>query len=220
MTEAGQTVLGQKGTCRNRADGKSPAGFGQMENGSKRLSPFDTTLCRSQSGGQSINFDFPTWLKWYKVMAAFELLHLLPLAASTRTPLLHCKYEGHVLPFFKVVMSRILKLSCVILNQLYRMVSRKSSHEQLWLVTAYSTLWPKSLLCGRVWSSALCELRQKNQRKSTNGTAGLSHVLCACNIIYPISWNLLDTWKDRSNKLNTTGLFIASGHFDTPLNSG
>ena len=59
-TGAGQTVLGQKGTCRNRADGKSPAGFGQMENGSKRLSPFDTTLCRSQSGGQSINFDFPT----------------------------------------------------------------------------------------------------------------------------------------------------------------
>ena len=130
--EAGQTVLGQKGTCRNRADGKSPAGFGQMENGSKRLSPFDTTLCRSQSGGQSINFDFPTWLtpakdggnwenvplKWYKVMAAFKLLHLLPLATSTRTPLLHCKYEGHVLPFFKVVMSRILKLSCVILNQL------------------------------------------------------------------------------------------------------
>ena len=53
------------------------------------------------------------------------------LAASTRTPLLHCKYEGHVLPFFKVVISKILKLSCVILNQLYKMVSRKSSHGQL-----------------------------------------------------------------------------------------
>ena len=212
VREAGQTVLGQKGTCRNRADGKSPAGFGQMENGSKRLSPFDTTLCRSQSGGQSINFDFPTWLtpakdggkwenvplKWYKVMAAFELLHLLPLAASTRTPLLHCKYEGHVLPFFKVVMSRILKLSCVILNQLYRMVSRKSSHEQLWLVTAYSTLWPKSLLCGRVVICFVWTAPEQSKKMDK------WHVPCACNIIYPISWNLLDTWKDRSNKLNTT----------------
>ena len=59
-----------------------------------------------------------------------------------------------------------------------------------------------------VWSSALCELRQNNQRKSSNGTAGLSHVPCTCNIIYPISWNLLDTWKDRSNKLNSSFLFV------------
>ena len=61
-----------------------------------------------------------------------------------------------------------------------------------------------------VWSSALCELRQNNQRKLTNGTAGLSHMPCACNIIYPISWNLLDTWKDRSNKLNTSFPFVQS----------
>ena len=93
--EAGQTVLGQKGTCRNRADGKSPAGFGQMENGSKRLSPFDTTLCRSQSGGQSINFDFPTWLtpakdgsKWENVETWFCIM----MFWESHTKLANCVY--------------------------------------------------------------------------------------------------------------------------------
>ena len=164
----------------------------------KKTSPFDTTRCRSQSGGQSINFDFPTWLtpakdggKWEKVMAAFKLLHLLPLAASTRTPLLHCKYEGHVLPFFKVILSRILKLSCVILNQLYRMVSRKSSHEQLWLVTAYSTLWPKSLLCGRV---VICFVWTAPEQSKKIDKLHCGFVTCAVRLQHHLS-NFLEVTR-------------------------
>ena len=81
--------------------------------------------------------------------------------------MLHAKYEGHVMPFFKVIMTGKS-------GALYRAVFEKIKEEL-----------PHSV-------NPLCELRQNNQRKSTNGTASVSHVPCTSIVIYSILWNLLD----------------------------